>query len=85
MAREERTRALLGDAGFTDVRTDEVNVRFAFEDLDEYERWVTDLSGSFAMVLKGLPEPSARRSGRSFAPRSRRTPRSKATSSAASP
>jgi SAM-dependent methyltransferase len=56
MGREERTRALLGDAGFTDVRTDEVSVRFAFEDLEEYERWVTDLSGSFAMVLKGLPE-----------------------------
>ena len=57
MASEERTRALLGDAGFTDVRTDEVPVRFPFRDLDDYERWVSDLSGSFAMVLRGLPEP----------------------------
>ena len=56
MANEERTRALLGDAGFTDVRTDEVPVRFVFSDLDDYERWVSDLSGSFAMVLRGLPE-----------------------------
>ena len=56
MASEERTRALLGAAGFTDVRTDEVPVRFAFSDLEEYERWVSDLSGSFAMVLRGLPE-----------------------------
>ena len=56
MASEERTRALLGDAGFTDVRTDEVPVRFAFRDVDDYERWVSDLSGSFAMVLRGLPD-----------------------------
>jgi SAM-dependent methyltransferase len=56
MASEERTRALLGDAGFTEVRTDEVPIRFAFSDVDDYERWVSDLSGSFAMVLRGLPE-----------------------------
>ena len=56
MASEERTRGLLEDAGFTDVRTDEVAMRFAFRDVDEYERWVTDLSGSFATVLLGLSE-----------------------------
>jgi SAM-dependent methyltransferase len=56
MASEERTRALLEDAGFTEVRTDEVSVRFPFRDIDEYERWVTDLSGSFAMVLRGLAD-----------------------------
>ena len=56
MANEERTRALLGDAGFTDVHTDEVPIRFVFSDVDDYERWVSDLSGSFAMVLRGLPE-----------------------------
>jgi len=56
MASEERTRALLADAGFTDVRTDEVPVGFPFRDLEEYERWVSDLSGSFATVLRGLPE-----------------------------
>jgi SAM-dependent methyltransferase len=55
MASEERTRSLLGDAGFTDVHTDEVPIRFAFSDVDDYERWVSDLSGSFAMVLRGLP------------------------------
>ena len=27
-----------------------------FRDLDDYERWVSDLSGSFATVLRGLPE-----------------------------
>jgi SAM-dependent methyltransferase len=56
MASEERTRRLLEDAGFTDVRTDEVSIRFGFRDIDEYERWVTDLSGSFATVLLGLSD-----------------------------
>jgi SAM-dependent methyltransferase len=56
MASEERTRALLEGAGFTTVRTEEVPVRFAFRDLDEYERWVTEVGGPFAMVVRSLPE-----------------------------
>jgi hypothetical protein len=56
MASEERTRALLAGPGFTAVRTDEVPVRFAFRDLDEYERWVMDVAGPLAMVVRGLPE-----------------------------
>ena len=56
MASEDRTRALLEAAGFVAVRTEEVPVRFAFRDLDEYERWVIDVAGPFAMVLRGLPE-----------------------------
>ena len=56
MSSAERTRTLLKEAGFTDVRTDEVPVRFAFDDLDAYERWAMDVSGPFAMVLRGLHE-----------------------------
>jgi SAM-dependent methyltransferase len=56
MASEERTTALLEGAGFVAVRTEEVPVRFAFRDLDEYERWVIDVAGPFAMVVRGLPE-----------------------------
>jgi SAM-dependent methyltransferase len=56
MASEQRTRALLEGAGFTDVRTDEVPVKWAFRDLDEYERWVTEVAGAFALVVRGLPE-----------------------------
>jgi SAM-dependent methyltransferase len=56
MAGEERTRALLESAGFTVVRTDEVPVRFVFDDLDSYERWVMDVAGPFAMALRGLPQ-----------------------------
>lgn len=56
MAREERTRGLLEGAGFTAVRTEEIPVRFAFRDLDEYERWVMEVGGPFGMVVRGLPE-----------------------------
>jgi SAM-dependent methyltransferase len=56
MASEERTSALLDGAGFRSVRIEEVAVRFAFRGLDDYEQWVIDVAGPFAMVLRGLPE-----------------------------
>ena len=56
MASEERTRALLDGAGFRSVRTEEVPVRFAFRALDDYEQWVIDVAGPFAMVVRALPE-----------------------------
>jgi ubiquinone/menaquinone biosynthesis C-methylase UbiE len=54
MASEERTRGLLESAGFTAVRTEAVPMRWAFLDIDEYERWVTQVAGAFAMVVRGL-------------------------------
>jgi SAM-dependent methyltransferase len=56
MGSEERTRALLDGAGFSSVRTQDVPVRFAFRDLDDYERWIIDVGGPFAMAVRGLPE-----------------------------
>ena len=56
LASEERTAALLDGAGFGSVRTEHVPVRFAFRDLDDYERWVLDVTGPIAMVVRGLPE-----------------------------
>jgi SAM-dependent methyltransferase len=56
MASEERTRTLLDGAGFMSVRTEDVPVRFAFRDLDDYEQWVIDVAGPFAMVVRGLRE-----------------------------
>jgi SAM-dependent methyltransferase len=56
MASEERTRKLLEGAGFTSVRTEQVRVRFVFRDLDDYEQWVIDVAGPFAIVVRGLPE-----------------------------
>jgi ubiquinone/menaquinone biosynthesis C-methylase UbiE len=56
MASEEQTRALLEDAGFTAVHTQEVPVRFAFRDIDDYTTYATDTGGPAALVLRRLPE-----------------------------
>jgi SAM-dependent methyltransferase len=54
MASEERTRELLEDAGFTAVHIEEVGVQWVFRDLDEYQRWLLDVSASLAVVMRGL-------------------------------
>ena len=56
MASEERTRALLDGAGFRSVRTAEVGVRFCFRSLEDYEQWIIDVGGRFAVLVRGLPE-----------------------------
>jgi SAM-dependent methyltransferase len=56
LASEKRTAALLDGAGFGSVRTEQVPVRFAFPDLADYERWLLDVSGPFAAVVRGLAE-----------------------------
>jgi SAM-dependent methyltransferase len=56
MSGDERIRSLLEGAGFHDVRIEEVQVRFTFGDLDEYESFATETAGPFAMVLRGLDE-----------------------------
>jgi hypothetical protein len=55
LANEDRTRALLARAGFADVRTEEAPVRFIYRDVDDYERWVIDVAGPFAIIVRGLP------------------------------
>ena len=56
MGSEERTRVMLEDAGFHDVRTEEIPVRFTFRDVDDYVSFVIDTAGPFAMVIRGLPD-----------------------------
>jgi ubiquinone/menaquinone biosynthesis C-methylase UbiE len=56
MASEERTRALLDGAGFRSVRTAEVPVHFGFRSLEDYEQWIVDVGGPFAVLVRGLPE-----------------------------
>ena len=51
-----RVRGLLEGAGFTDVRVEEVAVRFGFPDVDEYVAIHADASGPMALVLQGLSE-----------------------------
>jgi ubiquinone/menaquinone biosynthesis C-methylase UbiE len=56
MSSADRTRALLEGAGFTTVRTEEVPVRFAYRDVDDFLSVAADTAGPFAVVIRGLPE-----------------------------
>jgi ubiquinone/menaquinone biosynthesis C-methylase UbiE len=56
MGSEERTRAMLQDAGFEDVRAEEVPVSFRFRDIDEYLEVTTDTAGPMAIVLRELSD-----------------------------
>lgn len=52
MAGEERTRALLEDAGFTVGRLEEVPVLFVYADVDDYVLRAQDTGGMFAKVWR---------------------------------
>jgi ubiquinone/menaquinone biosynthesis C-methylase UbiE len=56
MARAERTRQLLGGAGFQEVRTEEVAVRFQLPDVDEYLSVIADTAGPIGLALRALRE-----------------------------
>ena len=55
MASADDTRALLEGAGFTDLRTEEVPVRFHYRDLDDYMAFSTDTGGPAVLVLRDMP------------------------------
>ena len=55
MAGAERTTALSG-AGFSEVRTEQVRVRFVLPDVDEYLSMIADTAGPVALALRGLPD-----------------------------
>ena len=54
MADVERTTALLSDAGFRRVRTEEVDVHFQLPSMDEYIDIVADTAGPLALALRNL-------------------------------
>ena len=54
MASAERTTVLLNGAGFVDVRTEEVPVRFRLRDVDDYIGLVADTAGPLGLALRGL-------------------------------
>jgi SAM-dependent methyltransferase len=72
MGSEERTGALLEGAGFADVRIEEIPVRFAFRDVDDYVSFAVETAGPFAMVIRGLSESELQtieaQLGEAFAP-----------------
>jgi ubiquinone/menaquinone biosynthesis C-methylase UbiE len=56
LASAEHARTLIEDAGFTQLRTEEIPVRWAFRDIDDYRDFATATGGPAAPVLAGLPE-----------------------------
>ena len=56
MANAEYTAALLQEAGFGEVRTEEIPVYFVLPDADEYLKFVVDSAGPLAMALRALPD-----------------------------
>ena len=56
MADEARIRDLVTGAGFEQPQIDEVKVVWSFADGDELWRFVTEVAGGIAMVIRGLPE-----------------------------
>jgi hypothetical protein len=55
MASPARTTALLEAAGFADVRTEEVPVRFEVPSVDEYLSLVSDTAGPLGLALRAVP------------------------------
>jgi ubiquinone/menaquinone biosynthesis C-methylase UbiE len=56
MASEERTRALLAEAGLRPARMEHVEMEWSFDSPEDYWRYVMDLAGALAMVIRSLPE-----------------------------
>jgi SAM-dependent methyltransferase len=56
MASPERTRGLLDAAGFDSVHTEEVAVRFAFRDIDDYLTRTSNTAGPIGLALGGLSD-----------------------------
>jgi SAM-dependent methyltransferase len=56
MASAERTVALLTAAGFTDMRTEQVQGRFALPSVDEYLAVIADTAGPIGLALRRLSE-----------------------------
>ncbi len=56
MASAEHTTALLEGAGFADVRPEEVSVRFALPDVEEYLSVIADTAGPIGLAVRGLSD-----------------------------
>jgi SAM-dependent methyltransferase len=56
MADEARTRELVTGAGFDSPRVEEVEVVWSFADDEELWRFLTEVAGGIALVIRSLPE-----------------------------
>jgi len=56
LANEERLRTLLDDAGFVVGRSEDVQVRFVYRDVDDYVRRARDTGGVFSTVWREVSD-----------------------------
>jgi len=56
MASEERTRELLEAAELRPTRVEHVEMEWKFDSPDDHWRYVMDLAGALAMVIRSMPE-----------------------------
>jgi ubiquinone/menaquinone biosynthesis C-methylase UbiE len=56
MAEPERIRELVTGAGFGEPEIEEISLEWRFDDFDGYWRFLGDLSGAVALVIKDLSE-----------------------------
>jgi hypothetical protein len=56
MADPDRIRELVTGAGFEDPRIEDVELAFSFDGLDDYWRFMTEMSAGLAQVIAELPE-----------------------------
>jgi SAM-dependent methyltransferase len=60
MADENRIRALVTGAGFGEPKVEPVEMRWQFEDAEDYWGFTTEIAGGLAMVIAELPEDEQR-------------------------
>jgi ubiquinone/menaquinone biosynthesis C-methylase UbiE len=66
MADPKTIETMVKDAGFENVRTQEVPVEWTFADFDEIWSFVTELAGALAALVRELPEDKVGRLRASF-------------------
>ena len=56
MADPDRAGSLIRGAGFGEPRFEEVEVSYSFDSFDDYWRFISELAGAIAVVLRTMPE-----------------------------
>jgi len=60
LAEPERLAAVIRGGGFGEPRLEEVEVSVGFDDFDTAWRFITEVAGAIALVIRGLPEQERR-------------------------
>lgn len=56
MADNDRIREMLEQAEFSEIKIEDIPVRWTFQDFEEFWMFCTELAGAIAVTIKGLPD-----------------------------